>query len=166
MATNNLAAALAELTAKADSALTIVTTAHDGEPSGCLVGFHSQCSIEPWRYAVWLSKANHTYRSALLADHLAVHLVASGDHDLAAHFGSETGDEVDKFAGIAWEPGAGGAPLLERLPNRFVGRRLDLLDTGGDHVCAVLEPVTVAVAGSFTPLRLSGVGDVVPGHPA
>ena len=166
MATTDLAAALAELTARADSALTIVTTAPDGEPSGCLVGFHSQCSIEPWRYAVWLSKANHTYRRALLADHLAVHLVGSADHDLAAHFGSETGDEVDKFAAVAWAPGAGGAPLLERLPNRFVGRRLDVLDTGGDHVCLVLEPVTVDVAGAFTPLRLSGVDDITPGHPA
>ncbi len=166
MASTDPAAALAELTARADSALTIVTTAHDGEPSGCLVGFHSQCSIEPWRYAVWLSTANHTYRVARLADHLAVHFVAAGDHDLAAHFGSATGDEVDKFAGLAWGPGAGGVPLLKRLPNRFVGRKLEVLDTGGDHVCVVLDPVTVDVAGTFTPLRLSGVDDVVPGHPA
>ena len=166
MATTDLDDALAELTARADSALTIVTTAPEGEPSGCLVGFHSQCSIEPWRYAVWLSKANHTYRPALLADHLAVHLVASADHDLAAHFWSETGDEVDKFASVAWAPGTGGAPLLERLPNRFVGRRLEVLDTGGDHVCVILEPVTVALADPFTPLRLSGVDDVAPGHPA
>ena len=40
MATTDLDDALAELTARADSALTIVTTAPEGEPSGCLVGFH------------------------------------------------------------------------------------------------------------------------------
>jgi flavin reductase (DIM6/NTAB) family NADH-FMN oxidoreductase RutF len=156
---------LAELTARADAALTIVTAGVDGEPSGCLVGFHSQCSIEPWRYAVWLSTVNHTYRTARLGGHLAVHLVGAGDHDLATRFGGATGDEVDKFAGLGWEPGPGGAPLLERLPNRFVGRCLALLDTGGDHVCAVLEPVSVGVAGAFTPLRLGDVGDIRPGHP-
>ena len=50
-----------------DQALIVVTTAANDQRSGCLVGFHTQCSIEPFRYAVWLSKANLTYRVALFA---------------------------------------------------------------------------------------------------
>lgn len=155
------------LAAGLDTAMVVVTTAAGDDRSGCLVGFHSQCSIDPPRYAVWLSKANHTYRVALLADHLAVHLLGAGDHDVAAHFGEETGDEVDKFAGVAWSAGPGGVPLLDALPRRFAGRKLTLHDDGGDHVCVVVEPVDAsAPAGEVRPLRLSDVHDLEPGHAA
>ena len=40
-----------------------------------MVGFHSQCSVDPGRFAVWLSKANHTYGVALRAEVFAVHFL-------------------------------------------------------------------------------------------
>ena len=151
-----------------DPAMAVVTTAGDGQIGGCLVGFHGQASIEPHRYAVWLSKANHTYALALRATHLAVHLLAddTGGRALASHFGGLTGDEVDKFAGIEHAPGPGGVPLLAALPNRMVLRRVVLLDDGGDHVCATGEPVDAATTGPFRALRLAAVRDLTPGHPA
>src|SRR3954451_14252328 len=98
--------------------MAIVTTVSGGERAGCLVGFHAQCSIDPPRYVVWLSKANHTYRIALLAGHMAVPFLDEADHDLAELFGGSTGDEVDKLARCDWEGGPDGVPLLERCPNR------------------------------------------------
>lgn len=153
-----------------DSAVVVVTAAAAaGERAGCLVGFHSQCSIEPRRYAVWLSKINRTYRVALLADHVAVHPLGSGDRDLAELFGGRTGDDIDKFARCDWEPGPGGVPLLAgRAGGRLVLRRTALLDVGGDHSCLVGEPVLAEAPdapGGFTPLRLSVAGAVSPGHP-
>ena len=155
-----------ELVAALDGALVVVTVAAGDERAGCLVGFHSQCSIDPPRYALWLSKANRTFRVALHARHLAVHLLADADHDLAALFGGETGDDVDKFAACAWTPGPDGVPLLDRVPRRVVARKRTLLDDGSDHVCVVLEPVDAVAAGPFAPLRLSAVDDVDPGHAA
>jgi len=151
-----------------DGAMVVVTTAGGDERSGCLVGFHSQCSIEPRRYAVWLSKANHTYRLALLADHLAVHALGAGDDDMAARFGELTGDDVDKFAGVEWSAGPGGVPLLAALPHRFVGRKRTVLDDGSDHVCVVLEPVAADAPGGapLAPLRLRDVQHLHPGHEA
>ena len=64
-----------EMVADADPSMVIVTTVVGDERSGCLVGFHSQCSIDPPRYAVWISKANHTHGVAERADTFAVHLV-------------------------------------------------------------------------------------------
>lgn len=148
----------------ADPVMTVVTTVAGDERAGCLVGFHAQCSIEPARYAVWLSKANHTYRVALLGDHLAVHFLASGDRPLAELFGEVSGDEVDKFERCSWSPGAGGVPLLDACPNRVVGRRETLMGDRSDHVCVVIEPVEVARAGPFRPLRFSDVRDLDPGH--
>ncbi len=153
--------------AHTDAALTIVTTADGVERSGCLVGFHSQCSIGPDRYALWLSKANRTYRVAMFAEHLAVHLLGTGDHELARLFGGTSGDEVDKFARCAWTTGPGGVPLLDDLPNRLVGRRVSLLDEQDcDHVCIVLVPDVVETTSPFEPLRLSMVDDLDPGHDA
>jgi flavin reductase (DIM6/NTAB) family NADH-FMN oxidoreductase RutF len=152
------------LMASLDPPMVVVTTAVAGERSGCLVGFHAQSAIDPQRYCVWLSKANHTYRVALRATHLAVHFLTSADLDVAEHFGTLTGDDVDKFAG--WELGEGpeGLPLLQRCPNRAVVRRVALLDEGGDHVCVSTECLEADAAGRFDPLRLSAVQHLEPGH--
>ncbi len=147
-----------------DTPMSVVTTAAGGERAGCLIGFQTQCSIEPGRYNVWLSKANHTFRVALHADHLAVHFLSSQDRDLAELFGTFSGDDVDKFTRCQSTAGPSEIPLLTRCPNRLVLRRTSLLDEGGDHVCVVTEPVDVSYDGPFTPLRLSDVEDLVPGH--
>jgi flavin reductase (DIM6/NTAB) family NADH-FMN oxidoreductase RutF len=147
-----------------DPPLIVVTTAEAGEPAGCLVQFHTQSSIQPPRYCVWLSKANHTYRVALRSSYLAVHFLAADDLRLAELFGTKSGDTVDKFAGLETEPGPDGVPLLMPCANRMVTRRLTLLDEGGDHVSFITEPADVHRAGRFTPLRLSRAGHLVAGH--
>lgn len=166
MTAEEVAEAFDALVGGTAAAMAVVTVSVDGEPSGCLVGFHGQCSIEPRRYALWLSKANHTYDLAVQAETFAVHLLAVGDDELAAHFGGRTGDEVDKFDGVGWVPGAGGVPLLEACPRRLVLRRVALLDSGGDHTCVVGEPIVAEGDGDFTPLRLPDVVDLEPGHEA
>jgi flavin reductase (DIM6/NTAB) family NADH-FMN oxidoreductase RutF len=147
-----------------DPPLIVVTTAAGNERGGCLVGFHAQSGIEPGRYAVWLSKANHTYRLALRAPHLAIHFLAEHQLDLAERFGTQSGDDVDKFEGLSLATGADGVPLLVDAPHRLVVRRVALLDEGADHVCLTTEPVRAESAGRFTPLRLSAATHLVPGH--
>ncbi len=127
------------LVAELEYPMFIVTTAADRERSGCLVGFAAQCSIDPSRFMVWLSKSNRTFRVASRADVLAVHLVSKDDMELATLFGGETGDEVDKFARCRWREGPSGVPVLEDLPRWFAGRVLDRQD-GGDHMGFLLAP--------------------------
>ncbi|GAA1916478.1 flavin reductase family protein [Streptomyces durmitorensis] len=154
-------------TDRLDYPMYVVTAAADGLPAGCLVGFASQCSLDPPRFAVWLSRANHTYRVALGSAFLGVHLLGREQHQLARLFGGECGDRVDKFAGIPWEPRTGGTPVLADSCAWWVGkveRRADW----GDHVGFHLTPVE---AGADPPphqelLRLSDVADLTPGHPA
>jgi flavin reductase (DIM6/NTAB) family NADH-FMN oxidoreductase RutF len=153
-----------DLGAAADPAMVVVTTSLGDERSGCLVGFHAQSSIEPRRYTVWLSRVNHTYRVALLASHVAVHFLTDADRALAELFGAVTGDSVDKFARTPWTPGPAGVPLLDACPHRLVGRRITLVDDGGDHVAFVTEPVEAASPGPFRPLRLAAVAGLHAGH--
>src|SRR4051794_18406501 len=152
------------LMASLDGPMAVVTTAVAGERAGCLVGFHAQSSIEPPRYCLWLSKANHTYRVALRSTHLAVHYLSSSDMNLARRFGTLTGDTTDKFEGLPWVAGPGGAPILTSCPNRLTVKRIALLDEGGDHVCVVTQSVKADYGGPFEPLRLSHASHLQPGH--
>lgn len=147
-----------------DPPLVVVTVAAAGERAGCLVSFHTQSSMVPQRYCVFLSKANHTYGVALRASHLAIHFLAADDLPLAELFGGQTGDTVDKFAGLPVTDGPGGVPLLAQCPHWLAARRVALLDEGGDHVTVLTEPVAAQASGPFTPLRVAAAGHIRPGH--
>jgi flavin reductase (DIM6/NTAB) family NADH-FMN oxidoreductase RutF len=149
-----------------DPPLAVVTAAAAGERAGCLVSFHTQSSIAPQRYCVFLSKANHTYGVALRASHLAIHFLAVEDLPLAELFGGQTGDTVDKFAGLQVSEGPGGAPLLAQCPRWLAARRVAVLDEGGDHVAVTTEPVAALASGPFIPLRVAQAGHIRPGHDA
>ena len=72
-----------ELVSELDYPMFIVTVAASGELAGCLVGFTTQCSIDPPRFLVCLSVKNRTYRVAKRADALVVHLLPQGADELA-----------------------------------------------------------------------------------
>jgi flavin reductase (DIM6/NTAB) family NADH-FMN oxidoreductase RutF len=155
-----------DIVASLDARMVVVTTAAGGERAGCLVGFHTQSSIDPPRYAFWLSKANHTYRVGLLATHFGIHFLSAEDAELAELFGTRTGDDVDKFAGLDVVTGPAGVPVLAHCPHRLVVRRIAELDEGGDHVCITSEVVETHSPGRFSPLLLSQVEHLNPGHEA
>lgn len=157
-------AAFDALMADVDQPMIIVTTAPRDVRAGCLVGFHAQAGIDPVEYAVWLSKANHTYRVGALSEHFAVHFLSKEHHDLAELFGGHTQEQVDKFAQCDWSPGPNGVPLLDRVTNRFVGRRHAWLDPGADHVCLILTPVVADHSGTAGWLRLADAADINAGH--
>ncbi|AMT94712.1 flavin oxidoreductase [Brevibacterium linens] len=155
---------LDDLMGSVDSPLIVVTTSAEGERAGCLVGFHSQASIDPEHYCFWLSKANHTYRVALRSERFAVHFLTDVDRESARHFGSLSGMETDKFAGLDFTDTEDGVPLLADLPNRLIVERIAMLDDGSDHVCLTSRVIATEFGQSFTPLRPSQLGDLKPGH--
>jgi flavin reductase (DIM6/NTAB) family NADH-FMN oxidoreductase RutF len=142
----------------------IVTARAGDEPLGCLVGFATQTSIDPPRFAVCLSHKNRTFRRGRDAPVLGVHCVPADAEDLARLFGGETGDKVDKFARVEWHEGPEGVPLLDRCTNWFAGRVLARLDAG-DHDLFLLAPVAgeAAAEEEFTFHRAKRIE---PGHEA
>src|SRR4051794_10135252 len=148
-----------------DYPMIIVTVQADGEKSGCLVGFHTQCSIEPPRFWVGISKKNHTYGVARRADHLAVHFPGADQVELARLFGELTGDDIDKFEGCRWHEGPAGVPLLDDCQNWLVMKILQQ-DDGGDHVWFMVEPVSANHGRDTVQLGFQAVRDFQPGHDA
>ncbi|WP_345618061.1 flavin reductase family protein [Streptomyces ziwulingensis] len=149
-----------------DPDMCVVTAAAGQERAGCLVGFSSQCSLDPVRFVVWLSTANRTFTVAREAEVLAVHLLARDQRAAAELFGGRTGDRTDKFRDVRVREGHGGAVVLEDVEAWFVGRILRRID-GGDHVGFVLDPVeTGGRAEPSRLLRLSDADTISAGHPA
>jgi flavin reductase (DIM6/NTAB) family NADH-FMN oxidoreductase RutF len=143
----------------------VTARADDGEPLGCLVGFATQTSISPSRFAVCLSHRNRTYRRGRDAGWLGVHCVPEDAGELAELFGGNTGDEVDKFAQAAWHAGPQGVPVLDECPNWFVGRVLWRAGAG-DHDAFLLEPVAAHADERERELTFHRARRIDPGHEA
>jgi flavin reductase (DIM6/NTAB) family NADH-FMN oxidoreductase RutF len=153
------------LVADLDYPMFIVTAAAGGERAGCLVGFVTQASIEPSRMLVMLSKANRTYRVAADADELVVHFPNVDNESLAALFGQETDDEVDKFAFCSWDESPAKTPILRGTNGWIAGRILHRFD-GGDHVGHLLDITDARAEARLAHLTFQAVRDMEPGHRA
>ena len=154
----------APLVKAVDYPLYVVTASAGGEVSGCLAGFVTQSSIRPVQFLVCISKRNHTFETAQRASGLGLHLLGSDQHDVASHFGELTGDEVDKFEGIAWTPGETGAPILSACAAWVEGPVVGRMD-GGDHEAFLLHVRHGGAGsheGSFT---LRDAAGFAAGHP-
>ncbi|SDU47725.1 NADH-FMN oxidoreductase RutF, flavin reductase (DIM6/NTAB) family [Gordonia westfalica] len=147
----------------------VVTAVAEGRRSGCLVGFATQTSIDPRRFLIGISQANHTHGVATSAEYLAVHLIPADQKELAELFGGQTGDEIDKFEHCRWSEGPYGLPILEDSERWFAARVLERIDVG-DHTAHIVEPVDGAVSDD-DPSRDSWAGfadtlHIEPGHDA
>lgn len=153
------------MTGRLDVPMLLVTTAADGQRAGCLVGFSTQCSIDPPRFIVCLSDENRTQQVATRAEALAVHFLPAGADGLAQLFGAQTGDEIDKFTRCRWHPGPLGLPIIDGCGRWFAGRIVER-QTLGDHVAFVLDVVAASDDGGSDHLTFSEVKHLEPGHDA
>jgi flavin reductase (DIM6/NTAB) family NADH-FMN oxidoreductase RutF len=159
----NVAQTFNGLMGELDYPMLIVTTAAQRQRAGCLVGFATQCSVDPPRYLVCLSEKNRTLRIAEHSDALMVHFPAADQTELVELFGSETGDDTDKFARCSWREGPLGMPLLDGCPRWFGGTIMVRIPLG-DHTGFVLAPFAAASRGSDGSFPFHRAKGIDPGH--
>lgn len=146
-----------------DYPMFIVTARPGEEPLGCLVGFATQVSIKPPRFAVGLSHKNRTFRLGQDARWLGVHCVGADEAEMAELFGGNTGDEVDKFARTEWHDGPRGVPIVDGCENWFVGEVVHRMDAG-DHELFILEPVAAEGGAQGDQFKFHRAKRIEPGH--
>ena len=156
---------LSSLLGELDYPMFIVTTAAGGERAGCLIGFATQASIDPPRFLALISNKNRTWRVAREADALAVHLAPDDEPELVELFGSQTGDEIDKFERCEWTEGPRGLPILDACPSWFCGEVLERADCG-DHTGYLLEPFEARRGHGDEQFPFHRAKRLEPGHPA
>jgi flavin reductase (DIM6/NTAB) family NADH-FMN oxidoreductase RutF len=111
--------------------VTIITAADaDGKPVGLTCNSFTSVSLNPplvlWSLVIY-SQSMSAFQSA---SHFAVNVLGAAQQDLAAKFAVSS---ADKFAGVKWTPGLGGAPVLADSVANFQCRTADRY-YGGDHV--------------------------------
>ncbi len=152
-------------TDRTDYPLTVVTTVGpDGERGGCLAGFATQCSIEPLRFLVCISRANHTFDVISRATVLALHLLGSDQGATASAFGERSGDTVDKFAGLRWHPGPAGVPILDECVAWMVAGIIGRFDVG-DHEAQFAYPIDAGVGVASGLLTRTNAPSLQAAHP-
>ena len=149
----------APLLDRLDTTVCVVTSAHEGRLAGCIVTYVTPASLtaDRPRFLVLTSHENLTHEVVEASAILAAHPVARGQEDWVRHFGFQSGHDVDKFAGLEWEAGQTGAPLLADALGWLEGRVLDSLDCG-DHTARLVEPVAATLRDpDAVPLRAAEV---------
>ena len=145
--------------------LVVVTTVgEDGTLGGCLAGFLTQCSVEPTRFLVCISKANHTFDVMEHASVLCLHLLGADQVATASLFGGESGDRVDKFARTPWHRGILGVPVLDDCAAWLVVGILQRIDVG-DHQALLTYPVVGGTGQRNGLLTNRNVPPLEAGHP-
>jgi len=111
--------------------VTVVTTRMpDGTCAGLTVSSFNSVSLNP-PLIVWsLSLESPNLKAFLDCEYYAVNVLAADQVELSRRFALPM---IDKFAGLEFEQGIGGVPLLRDCCGRFECRNA-LRHDGGDHL--------------------------------
>ncbi|TCT11933.1 flavin reductase (DIM6/NTAB) family NADH-FMN oxidoreductase RutF [Tepidamorphus gemmatus] len=115
--------------------VTVVTTRDpaSGHAVGMTANSFSSVSLEPPLILWSITRTARSLPAFLAASHFAVNVLSAEQIDLSVRFARPA---EDRFAGIAWREGLGGAPLLPNLSALFECRRVASHE-GGDHIILV-----------------------------
>jgi 3-hydroxy-9,10-secoandrosta-1,3,5(10)-triene-9,17-dione monooxygenase reductase component len=86
-----------------------ITAAPDGEPAGLIVNSLASVSLEPPLVSFCASRSSLTWSRMRGAGRFGVNVLGRQHEPFVAR---ATPAGADRFAGVDWQPGPGGAPLL------------------------------------------------------
>lgn len=109
--------------------VTVVTAMETDEPVGFTCQAFTALSLEPPMVALAPQKSSTSWPRIARAGQFCVNVLAEGQEALSRAFAVSGGD---KFAGVGWHPGPGGAPLLDGIL-AWVACELLLTHDAGDH---------------------------------
>jgi flavin reductase (DIM6/NTAB) family NADH-FMN oxidoreductase RutF len=90
--------------------VTIVTTAHDGQPRGLALNAFTSVTVSPAMVLVCVAKSSTTHDALFGADHFAVNLLSRDQLAVANKFATKSSD---KFNGLDWHTGQHGCPIID-----------------------------------------------------
>lgn len=129
--------------------VTIVTTlTTSGKPVGLTVNSFASVSLEPPLVLWCLTNTASEFASFQQASHYCINVLAAEQRELSDRFASRI---EDRFADVAWQPGAGGVPVLAGCCANFEVRN-EIQYPGGDHHIFVGRVERFARAEDRSPL--------------
>jgi len=104
----------------------------------------TQVSFDPLLLALSVNPRNASYALLRASGSFTVSVLKHGQLELARHFGTRSGRDVEKLAGIRWRPGMTGAPILDDAAAYFDCRLTGSL-AAGDHELVLGQVVDGAI---------------------
>jgi flavin reductase (DIM6/NTAB) family NADH-FMN oxidoreductase RutF len=138
----------------------VVGVAHEGHRNAFTAAWVMQTSFDPLLLALSINPDNASYHLLHSGGGFAVSVLKQGQLDLARRFGTRSGRDEDKLAGVRWRAGRTGAPMLEEALAYF-----DCELTGrmraGDHELVLGRVVEGRIlASDAVPLAYADTGDM------
>ncbi|GAA1098742.1 flavin reductase family protein [Tsukamurella spumae] len=127
------------------SGVTVVTAIDDGVPRGLAVNAFSSISLDPPTVMVAVQHTSSTHDCLFRTDHLAINILSTAQLDVVTRFATKSDD---KFAGVDWEPGPHGSPLLARSAAQMETRIRERLhaSTHTIFICRVVHATVTDIA--------------------
>ena len=133
------------------SGLTVVTAADAEGPVGFTCQAFMSLSLEPPLIALAPGKSSTTWPRIAPLGTFCVNLLSEDQEALCREFAISGAERSDKFSGVGWSPGPGGAPILDGAL-AWVGCRITQSYEAGDHELVVAEVLDMSIDQTGRPL--------------
>src|SRR6266567_4346004 len=134
-----------------------VSCADEGEVNIFTANWLTQVSFDPPLLAVSIENASKSLPMILRSRIFTVNVLRTGARELAGKLGKSAIQHPDKLAGIDFELGANGCPILHDAL-AWVASEVRRTTEAGDSTLIVAEVVDVGVLGEGQPLTMAEAG--------
>lgn len=114
----------------------VVGAAHNDRRDAFTAAWVMQVSYRPLLLAVSIHPEHASYALVKDARAFTVNVLKQGQLEVARRFGTRSGRELDKLAGVSWHPARSGAPILDDALAYFDCELTDSVPAG-DHELVV-----------------------------
>lgn len=127
---------ITELFGRISTGVYVIGAAHGARRSAFTAAWVMQVSYRPLLLAVSVNPDNATHAILKASGGFAVSVLKRGQMELARRFGARSEAGQDKLAGVAWQAGSRGAPMLQEALACFECEVVGWM-AAGDHELAV-----------------------------
>lgn len=106
--------------------VTVVTASVDDEQHGSTINAFTSLTLDPPQVLLCIADTSRTWGAIERSGRFVVNLLASDQEPLARLFASK---HPDKFAGVRYEPGRGGVPVISGTVGAFECELADAIRT-------------------------------------
>jgi flavin reductase (DIM6/NTAB) family NADH-FMN oxidoreductase RutF len=151
---------LADLFRRLHAGVYVVGVADGERRNAFTAAWLMQVSFDPLLLALSVNPGHASFPLLVGGGGFAVSVLSREQLELARHFGTRSGRETDKLAGVSWREGRSGAPILAGavayLECRLTGRF-----PAGDHEIVIARPVAgELLLPEAIPLTYADTGDL------
>jgi flavin reductase (DIM6/NTAB) family NADH-FMN oxidoreductase RutF len=138
----------------------VVGVAQDEQRDAFTAAWVMQASFDPLLLALSINPQNASYSLLHGSGTFTVNVLKQGKLEVARRFGTESGKEHDKLAGVRWHPGHGGAPILDEALAYFDCELTGSLHAG-DHEIVLGRVIDGRIlAPDAVPMSYAETGDM------